>query len=173
MSLSQLIISDVAAVFHNTDDFARTMTLTKPAGGTAEMTANQRISLLGLPPVPDGAISAFDRLQMLGLYRLGESSAGGSASSTITGIVDFDLESGMQGTELDSFQGRRETRMGLLYVAAGVAITTSDKPELCDTITIEGEVWQCLRREGHDPGEQRIVIRRDEKITTKQGRTRQ
>lgn len=172
MSLKDLIAADVSAVFLNEDEFASELTLTSPTGGTQTMTVNQRLFLLGSPPLPDGVLSVYDRLHYLGVYRIGEGAAGGPTTSTILGIVFLDFEDEGQGNVIETAEGRFITRMGRLEVAADVELVTADKAEACDTITYEGEVWQVLRREGGDEEMATYVIRRDEKITTKRGRKR-
>lgn len=164
---------DAANVFLNTNEFAQSLTLTHATGGTAAMTANQRLSLAGLLPIPDAAISVYDRLQLLGLYRIGEAALNDADTETISGIVELDFEDEGQGTNLDDQFGRRTQRMGRVHVAASAAVVVDDKPEVCDALTIDGERWSCIRVEGRDRSMKTIVIRRDEKITTKQGRTRQ
>lgn len=158
MTLSQLIVADVAAVFHNTDDFAREITLTRPDGSSPVMTLSQRLSF-------------YDRMARLGIDPLNNATTSGS-TSTITAIVELDMEDVAQGNALDDPSGRRVTRMGMLHVAADLEITTDDRGEVCDTVTFDDETWQCIRVASRDSGMKQIVIRRDEKITTKQGRTR-
>lgn len=166
--------ADAANTVLNTNEFASTVTLTKPTGGTVTMTANQRLSLLLMPPIPDGALSDYDRLQMLGLYRIGEGADGGAETSTVDGIVELSLEDEQQGLNtLDQF-GDRRVRIGRFITSINADITTDDLAQNCDTLTIDGEEWQCIRVADRDriAGLKTILIRRDEKITTKQGRPR-
>lgn len=165
--------ADARATTLNTNEFAVEVTITKPSGGAIAMTANQRLSLMGLPPIPDGAISAYDRLQLLGLYRIGEG-GGGPVTATVAGQLNLDLEDEQQGLNLDDNFGRRHQKIGRFVTGIDEDITTDDLPSNCDTLTYAGETWQCVRVEGRDlmMGTKTIVIRRDEKITTKQGRPR-
>jgi hypothetical protein len=158
----------------NTTEFAVTATVTRPTGGTASMTANQRFSLMGLPPIPDGALSAYDRLQLSGLYRIGEGALLATSTDTIDGQAILDLEDELQGSTMFDPSGNRHTRMGRFITDIDAEITVDEVSGRNDTLTIDGEEWQCIRVEGRSQvsGLKTIVIRRDEKITTKLGRSR-
>jgi hypothetical protein len=152
--------ADAANTVLNTSEFAVTVTLTKPTGGTAPMALGQRLAL-------------YDRLARLGLDPLSGGASEGSTSS-ITGQVFFDMEDEQQGVNVMDASGDRRIRMGRFVTDIDTDITTDDKPEVCDKLTISDEVWQCVRVSDRDliAGLKTIVIRRDEKITTKTGKQR-
>jgi len=163
---------DATNVFLNTNEFADSLTLTSAGNVPFSATLNIRLSLLGMPPVPDGVIDVYDRLHLLGLTMLADWVEGGASSVTITGITEFDIEDEGQGYGVEDGFGRRVQRMGRVHVAASMPLITDDSAENCDWLTIDGERWSCIRIEGRDHSMKTIVIRHDDKITTRQGRKR-
>jgi len=163
---------DATNVFLNTNEFADSLTLTSAGNVPFSATVSARLTLLGLPPVPDGVISIYDRLNLLGLTTLAEWVEAGASSVTITGIVEFDIEDEGQGYGVEDGFGRRVQRMGRVHVAADLPLIVDDSSENCDWLTISGDRWSCIRIEGRDNSMKTIVIRHDDKITTRQGRKR-
>lgn len=152
--------TDATNTVLNTDGFAVEVTLTRPVGGTTPMTLAQRLSF-------------YDRMARLGIDPLNSSTSSGS-TSTITGQAILDLEDEAQGSTMFDTSGNRHTRMGRFITDIDTEIVVDDPAGNNDTLTIDGEVWQCVRVEGRNPvsGLKTIVIRRDEKLTTRQGRSR-
>jgi hypothetical protein len=152
--------ADAANTVLNTTEFAITATLTKPVGGSVPETLAQRLS-------------RYDRFARLGIDPLTNDVSSGSVS-TITGQAILDIEDDLQGASTFDPSGNRHTRIGRFITDIETDITTEDQAGLNDTLTIDGEIWQCVRIEGRDliAGLKTIVIRRDEKITTKLGRPR-
>lgn len=160
---------DAANVFLNTDEFADTITLTHPDSAGSTMSPNQMLSALEMMPVPDGDVDSQDRLQLLGLYRLGDVS---TAASSVTAIVDFDNLDVIQGMGLDTEFGRRVEEFGVLELDIDTVVYCDLKPELCSYVTIDGNRWSCVRQLGRDSGMQSVAILRQSKVTTKRGRAK-
>lgn len=154
--------------------FARSVTLVKPAAALGGMTQGQRLALGGVELMPDGALSEFDLLQLGGAYRIGEQLSGDSTSSTITVQWIRDGEDDGQGLGLDTDNDRRTIKHARIVVAESTAITLEDLPDKCDAVVVDGERWSCLRVETRDTLQRTktIVVRRDDKTTTKHGRKR-
>jgi hypothetical protein len=154
--------ADAANTVLNTSEFAVEVTLTRPAGGTTPMTLAQRLSF-------------YDRMARLGIDPLNNPGGGSGSTSTITGQAILDLEDEAQGATMFDTSGNRHTRMGRFITDIETEIVVDDPAGNNDTLTIDGEIWQCVRVEGRNPvsGLKVIVIRRDEKLTTRQGRSRQ
>ena len=96
--------------------------------------------------------------------------AGVTASAvSVSAIVDLDDEESAQGMQIEDERGRRITRHGRLELSTDVTVLVSEEGRNCDTFTIDGELWTALRVEGRDgiDGLQTVIIRRDEKVSTK------
>lgn len=99
-------------------------------------------------------------------------SGGSYSSTTIAGIIFLDDEAQFQGFAVDDDQGRREVRHAVLEIAASVTVATAATQETADYFTIDGERWNAIRHEGRDNGMQAIVLRRDEKVSTKRAKVK-
>lgn len=152
--------TDAANTVLNATEFAIEVTRTRPAGGTTPMTLAQRLSF-------------YDRMARLGIDPLNSSTSSGS-TTTITGQAILDVEDESQGAAMFDPSGNRHTRMGRFVTEIDADIVVDDPAGNNDTLTIDDEVWQCIRVEGRNTitGTKVIVIRRDEKLTTRQGRSR-
>lgn len=96
----------------------------------------------------------------------------GVSDSTITGVWASADESGLQGPNLNDQYGRREIRARLFATSVDSNIVTAADARRCSSLTIDGEIWQCIRIESRDSAKQIVFLRRDEKVTTKQPHTR-
>ncbi len=94
------------------------------------------------------------------------------SSSTIRGQLVFEDLANTQGSVLDTENGRRETKVGILITALAEAIVTADVQSQCSTVTSGGETWQCIRMIRKDDAMQYVEIRRDGKIATKRAMPR-
>lgn len=90
--------------------------------------------------------------------------AGGVA---ITAIVDLDDE---QGEVVSDGQGERVVRRGRLEVSSALTIAANERHQGRDTFLIGSQLWQAVGIEGRDAAFLTVLIRREEPISTKQGR---
>lgn len=159
---------DAENVFLDANVFAEALTLHTPSAST--LSVNQLLSLLRMPPIPDGDIDGADRRQLLGQYRFGDNGAG---ETEFNGIIDEDNVDLLQGLNLESQDGTRETDFAVLECSASLTIVTGVVAGQRSYITqADGTRWECLRPLGRDSGMQSIAIRKDTKVTTKRGRPR-
>ena len=89
---------------------------------------------------------------------------------TLTAIVFLDDESGLQGSVLDTEEGRKLERWGRLEISEATTVLVTERPEGRDTWTIDGKIWNTVRVEARDgytlSGLQTVIIQRVERIAT-------